>query len=902
MKDINVGDELAMETLLLEAFISKIIDECTDASVFKIKKAIAEKNNKSIESQIYNITVELLTHLSGSKYRKDSDEIYNDAEELLKFLKNQNRDYTYKSRISLNDDEIERFKIAFCEEISKEKYKELYAVLLIWSKSVRGPDEGLLNQIDKKLDKLLLHQQDTDLNIKIEHPTKSRTKEYAEKWNQNLFLNDFDEQDENPGVNIKLNDVYKLSLVPQYIWKNEPKISRHPLNECLEKYIYKKNKNNEMLLIFGQPGIGKSTLITWIVNHYPDKFDNILVYQFAADLRSIDWKNEDIFDQILKQLNISIFNLNDKIIILDGFDEIYVGDNRREILNNIYWYLQSKSNIINNFSVIITCRENYLTDITRLRCEYLTLLPWGQQQIEDFCEAYESKSNYKITKETKNRIIANKQILGIPLILYMILALNVPIVEKGSIVDIFDRIFSLEDDGIYDRCLYGQPHRIGRIKDQIHQITRKIAIWIFENNAEEAFIPQTEYIKICDEVAKLQTDRNEDIENDFLIGNYFKLIKHCEGSETQRLLFVHRSIYEYFVAETIYNSIQKALNIFLSDNEKSFSVEGYTEFAGGIAVYLRKGDFNANISSYFTHKMLSFYRNIPKEKREYFFPWLEKAVEIMLENGMFYAASQIGYANIINKELHCFVNLLEILRNLHTISNTKYILSECPRGFLGRYIRCSNIFPNEYVKNKINYLNLSRLDLSNENLSGLLLVKANFEGTNLENADLTGADLTNANFKNSNLEHASFESARLISADLFNVNLCNAHLPYANLTSANLKGAKLKRALLTETILCSAELSDACLIESNLSGAYLENTNLKGANLTNANLCRAILVGAKLSYAVFSETVLTGMVIGEKQVKYFEGEYDLRDIYVYVDEAMISYQEYSYEKNSVVQN
>ena len=31
--------------------------------------------------------------------------------------------------------------------------------------------------------------------------------------------------------------------------------------------------------------------------------------------------------------------------------------------------------------------------------------------------------------------------------------------------------------------------------------------------------------------------------------NFFKLVKHCEGVETEELYFVHRSIYEYFVAE-----------------------------------------------------------------------------------------------------------------------------------------------------------------------------------------------------------------------------------------------------------------------------------------------------------------------------------------------------------------
>ncbi len=36
-------------------------------------------------------------------------------------------------------------------------------------------------------------------------------------------------------------------------------------------------------------------------------------------------------------------------------------------------------------------------------------------------------------------------------------------------------------------------------------------------------------------------------------------MRHCDGIESEELYFVHRSIYEYFVAETIYSSIENAI-------------------------------------------------------------------------------------------------------------------------------------------------------------------------------------------------------------------------------------------------------------------------------------------------------------------------------------------------------
>ena len=52
------------------------------------------------------------------------------------------------------------------------------------------------------------------------------------------------------------------------------------------------------------------------------------------------------------------------------------------------------------------------------------------------------------------------------------------------------------------------------------------------------------------------SDADKDIRRDFLIGNYFKIVKHCEGMGTQELHFIHRSIYEYFVVVYFFETLQ----------------------------------------------------------------------------------------------------------------------------------------------------------------------------------------------------------------------------------------------------------------------------------------------------------------------------------------------------------
>lgn len=301
----------------------------------------------------------------------------------------------------------------------------------------------------------------------------SRTVEYLNKWNSNMFLNDFNKRDENAGINICLRELYVEKHLPHYLWKDN-KNKFDDLKNLLSEYIDKngdKEINNKMLFILGQPGIGKSTLITWITAHFIDSVINnindILVYQFASDLKNVDWQNSsdkyNVADEILKELNLSYDNLEGKTLIIDGFDEIIVRGNRTKIINDIY-HQWIKGNSINKFSLIITCREHYIEDLQKIDCDYITLQTFDEKQIRSFCTIYQQKNNSSISKDTIENVIENKDILGIPLILYMILALDISIEKEDSLATVYNQIFCIKDGGIYNRCLqnkrYETPHRI----------------------------------------------------------------------------------------------------------------------------------------------------------------------------------------------------------------------------------------------------------------------------------------------------------------------------------------------------------------------------------------------------------------------------------------------------------
>lgn len=512
-----------IEEAIISGFIGEAISRCTDFSWMKIKDAIKNRKNKyqNIESQIYNVIVNVLNQITFNEFENDQDKIYQAAERLLIGYKDSRCDNieVVKSGIHIldecvNDDKYMEFKVLLYQELSKEDYKELYRQIRLLQ---QDKESSKTSRIEEKVDKVQQSVDETNRrldifqvsnseidNVQIKKTVKSRTQEYADKWNANMFLNDFDKRDEKAGVNVKLSEVYLEEHLPHYIWMNNNNES-DDLKDLLFEYIYEKS-DNKMLFVLGQPGIGKSTLITWITANFSNKIDDILVYKFASDLKDVDWIDDGyefhMYNKILTELNLSNDELNGKTLILDGFDEISVKNDRVEVLNRIYWQIV-KSGFVNEFSLIITCRENYISKFDKLACNYIILQPWDEMQIKSFCDIFQEKIKNGVSQDTIEKSVENREIFGIPLILYMVLALSISIEKEGSIVDVYDKIFSL-DGGIYDRCIgnksFADSHRISVIKRQIHQISREIALWMFENNSEETCIPQEEYRKICNYV------------------------------------------------------------------------------------------------------------------------------------------------------------------------------------------------------------------------------------------------------------------------------------------------------------------------------------------------------------------------------------------------------------------
>lgn len=811
------------EEMIISGFISKIVSDVVDIPGNLIKDAIRnadkkrKEKNQSIETRIYQVTIDAIKEFTKREY-KGQDVLYDAAESIIRGFKNGNKIEAVRMGLKMLGLQVisetcEDFLGTLCYEICKEGNRDLAVEVIIFQlEQTNGYMQkefrrSYLNyeEINQKLDYLikeLVKKKAYVAEYYSENYIENRSKEYADKWNENVFLNNFNKRDENAGVNIKLSELYLEKHLPHYIWKTNVKL-RYDLKDLLGEYIVNRD-DKKMLLILGQPGIGKSTLITWMMANLVEKKEDVFVYQFVPDLKDVNWQEEDILEKIFIALRLRDEELKNKVLILDGFDEVSISGNRERILNKLYQEL-IMMNCLDNFSLIITCRENYVDQFDLKNIEYITLQAWNKDQIESFCEIYE-KENIRKNSETENsknseikfyKILENEEVFGIPLILYMVLALNIDVEKSSSMVDIYDQIFSLKRGGIYDRC-YDIEHRINspEVKGHIHQVSQRIAFWIFENNLEKASIPQKEFKRICDNVINDAGERNENLQSDVLIGNYFTTIKHCEGIGADDLRFVHRSIYDYFVTVYFFETVHK-----LTSKE---------EVAGKLGELLKDGFLSEQILKFIKYKFDSM--------EGYSLSDITKEVfKIMLRDGMVYHMGK-PVLNVIDREMNIFSNMLKVVH----LWNSE--LGKVDDKIV-TYLQCNNQ----------SMLNLAGIKLNDACLDGV-----NLRGANLNGAELDGADLREANLRGAKLNRAKLNRADLSEANLFGVKLNGAELNGAELVGTNLIGAKLNNASLNGAVLRDADLINVNLTETDLRGADLVNAKLIGVDLKEADLRGAV--------------------------------------------------------------
>ena len=659
-------------------------------------------------------------------------------------------------------------------------------------------------------------------------------KEYSNKykldWKKPLFLND-------ASRNRRASQVClcQVHIPHRYLFGEEETPSSdadYPLLDELAK--------NGGHLVLGDPGIGKSTLITRYLNESTDTREK-RVYRLSEF--SLTGAENSPGDVLLEQMGLQIEKLENTILFLDGLDECELIPEKRSVfLQNLQ---RDWDEWEDRFSWVVTCRRHYLSDrdsdLRQLRIPYLRLLPMDTAQIKEFLEKYEKAAKASVSEAKRAALTSEKysgehgSVFGVPLILYMTAAMaEIQVTEDSTLVSVYDQLF----EKLFNRAYDTQKHVF--LEDEqrraIQTMDRHIALWMLFNEPEKAVIPREKYDSIYDSIyssIKKTTDRQVE---KLHLHKFHSYMHHTEG-ESERC-YIHRTMYEYFVADG-----------FVAEALAAKSAE---ELSGVIAWYWHKTKMSPTIQDYIRDKLKQ-----PENKALCRLSDWEEAGKLMMTKGVKgcpqpstdavpgcpFPAYPETLAKDRVQENTAFYSLCRLLNGVRVAAGEERRIYESAASET-----------LDALASAIRNCGADRFEVLCPNFW--------LQGADLRSADLTCARLTGAYLGGAHLEHAHLEHAHLTHA-----HLIHADLTRANLEDAYLVGAHLTRADLEHAYLDGAHLTRAHLTGADLNGAYLTGADLMGANLTLAHLTRADLNGAILYDSHLVGADLTHALLTDEQVK-----------------------------------
>lgn len=617
-----------------------------------------------------------------------------------------------------------------------------------------------------KIVKVILEQVQK-INIQTIQKVKfenNKKQDYINNWNKRLFLHI--DNDEKP---ITLADAF---IVPHYkVYKKIERIN-FDIHDTLEQIIDKfmKYDKTSTMLITGVPGIGKSSIVSWISDIY--KYDNIIVLRFR------DWDREELekglLNSICSTLSCNKKDLNNWILIIDGFDEIKYLDKRDYLLDEFLNDIKD----FENFKLIITSRQAYITSNNFQN--HIDISEFDITQVEIFYELIKGEE-----LNNKDKIEQYLSVLGVPVILYMALMSNIDIKENPTKPELYNHIFAKEG-GIFDKFSYdGTEYDIGnqvmRHPNNIKKylvFMQKVAFMMFEKNEICLIKDKDNY-----EVPELDIDKNKISILEFPI-------KHIFDKINAKIEFIHKSIYEYFVAEYIFTFMRNML-----DKSKK-------KLAGILGQMLKSNVLSCEILEFLQYKILQEANNK--------FNIVYETFQLMMRDGMTYYTKKY-YKNVIECEITVFTNMLEVL-HLWELEN---------------YLELEN-FSLIYMNDNIN---LKKINLTGQQLEGIIAKKIN-----LESAQLCGTKINNSILEEANLHKANLE---------------NASIKYVNFSNAIFTEAILRRTELKKVDLTNTDFREVVLNDFDIYGANLDNSIW---HIDDLRKIYAQLYNTKFSYITITTT------------------------------------------------
>lgn len=665
---------------------------------------------------------------------------------------------------------------------------------------------------------------------------------------------------------------------------------RENLPEFLSHLISNRKLRENLIFIFGDPGIGKTSFSHVFTSALAK---NEAVHPVFIPLKEIK-AGADMFDEIEEYIgrtircDINRFHHNSNIVfILDGFDEI--SHATKETMGNLFKRLKNFGDheLYRNASIIVTGRHilfSHDDPIFPRDTHIITLQPFDLEQTSEWCRKWNDITSREFNaldyvKEDEESDF--KEIISQPMMLYLLAKLAEEGMEidpeniETALPDIYRHIIDWCCKRHDERCLPGSiPGR------KMRQLLRMAGFGTFVLASRQIG---------ADDLQDLLKERELGLEE-------FRDKKHYEAERTFLFLafdkqkgvdkweFKHKSFGEYLAAEYIAGEIDRAIkpgddccpgeiHFNMKDNEASllwaglFSsnvipheiqrflepmLDGWKSFVAGNRADVDKDKDSTlallmkrcgTIYRRFMREKEPDHENITKTARKYKIE-PSRAMANFLVNTLIlgsYCARSLSsesdnvYFNVEEYAPCSWWKMQNIILGNYGQINFNAV-GRAYRGILieiGRYLDFSEVYRYGLFLPGVTIRRNPKKETSiywRLNLDGANFAFANLSGIDLENFDMSGSNLFSCNLSGANLR-----GIRLLGAALEGANLGGANLEGVDLGGANLGGADLRGADLRIANLKGADLGDANLEGADLRGACLDNLrNINNTILNNA--------------------------------------------------------------------
>lgn len=644
--------------------------------------------------------------------------------------------------------------------------------------------------------------------------SNNRKVELIRKWNDELFL--------HKGQKVRLCNLY---LQPQYRFLQSSAVQK---DNFIWEFI---NSDTEsFMLVLGNPGLGKSSLFCHWANVF-SSFNNAIFIRMR-DL-DVTIALQSLLSAIKVYLKCNINDLENRIIFLDGYDELRVDNKHYDLFLDMVPEIRA----INNLKVVMSSRENYI-DIDKLEFAkdfpnivVIELVPFKKKQMLEYIDNYQNivgTDKYELYKQFENLNI-DFNVFGIPFILYLVCSSDsINIKSVRNLYDIYSKVFAF-NGGLYDR-IYEGDNRLeynSKRKNELIAVSREIAYLMFQENNLSLNLESAN---------NLLVDKFPSRVNDYAIGNYYEI-------DHNTISFVHKTFQEYFLCAYIVKRLEEIFNTYISTkNKDSLSKEILDLFQCQNYLYKRLEEeiiYHIHSNNLIKPEYVSIFDdNIANIFDSYFTKYDAKPETV-------YNLRYYKYQN-------CFLSICKIANII--IGNSW----------------CKNLSNNKsfilYLKTK-QYVNIdiSGLNITNEDLSGIYFRR------NISFSSFNHNNMCRIDIRKSHIANCEFKEITLNSTFAIKANFNNTKFYTVDFSLVNLEKSRFENCVFNDSLFDVTKMNSAFLRKSKLNRVQVLNTNffytiLRKVDLINVTFDSSILQETCFEAVSFEKVVFSNCIFNNVKI------------------------------------